>query len=296
GETNIRFMDYRKFAYLFSGILIVAGVVSLISHGGPRLGVDFTGGTLIQVALDPHQPAARVRAALSGTGGGKIELQSIGEEGGYLLRLPQSEEKAEAFPAIKDALEKHIPGVSVELRREETVGPRIGRELRSKVIWAVLWALAGILVYVGWRYEFLFAVGAVIALFHDVFITLGILSILNTEITLTVFAALLTIAGYSINDTIVVFDRIREQTKLLRREPLVKVMNLSINQTLSRTVLTGVTTLFTAGALLFLGGEVIHDFALTMCIGVGFGTFSSVYVASALALDLRGPRETRMRK
>ena len=177
------------------------------------------------------------------------------------------------------------PGTTVELRRTESVGPKVGSELRQKAIWAVLCSLGVILLYVGIRYEFKYAFGAVVALLHDVLVTLGVLCFLHREISLTVLAALLTIAGYSVNDTIVVFDRIRERSKALRKEKHSRVMDIAVNETLSRTVITAFTVFLTSLALFIWGGEVLRDFSLAMLVGVGFGTYSSVYVASALALD-----------
>jgi preprotein translocase subunit SecF len=296
GETHINFMGSRRYTYLVSAVLIVATVVTLAMHGGPRLGIDFAGGTVIQVQLAPPQTADVVRNALARADLAKAEIQSIGEEGGYLFRLKEGETEGKAFTVIREALQADVPDLEVELRREETVGPKIGRELRGKAVWAVLWVLAGILVYVGWRYELTFALGAVIALFHDVFITLGFLSFVNIEVSLPVVAALLTIGGYSINDTIVLFDRIREQKKLLRREQFDKIINVSVNRVLNRTVLMSITTLLAVFSLLILGGEVIHDFALTVFVGVIAGTYSSIYVASALALDIHGPEKRKTRR
>jgi preprotein translocase SecF subunit len=189
--------------------------------------------------------------------------------------------------AVEGAIARSFPGVQVDSLRTriETVGPRVGKELGQKAIWAILGSLAGILIYVGIRYEFKYAFGAVAALFHDVFITLGVLCFANREVSLTVVAALLTIAGYSINDTIVVFDRIRERSKALRKEKHSRVMDIAVNETLSRTVITAFTVFLTALALLFWGGEVLRDFSLAMVVGVVFGTYSSVYIASGLALD-----------
>jgi preprotein translocase SecF subunit len=215
-----------------------------------------------------------------------VELQQLAEDGGleYLLRL-KSEGEGDVFARVRPAIAARFPDVRVELRRTETVGPRVGRELSQKAVWAVLGSLAGILLYVGIRYEFKFAFGAVMALFHDVFVTLGVLCFLNREVSLTVLAALLTIAGYSINDTIVVFDRIRERSKALRKEKHSRAMDIAVNETLSRTVITAFVVLLTALALLLWGGEVLRDFSLAMVFGIAFGTYSSVYVASALALD-----------
>jgi preprotein translocase SecF subunit len=184
-------------------------------------------------------------------------------------------------------VETEHPGTHVERLRYEAVGPRVGGELRGAAIKAILFALSFILIYVGIRYDWRYSLGAVAALFHDVFIALGALSLFNKEITLTVVAALLTIAGYSINDTIVVFDRIRERSKTLRREQPAKIMNIAINETLSRTIITSFTVFLTVLALYVLGGEVIHDFAFAMLVGVVFGTYSSVYVASGLALEVQ---------
>src|SRR4030095_12690890 len=184
------------------------------------------------------------------------------------------------------AVQTRFPDVQLELRRTETVGPKVGKELGQKAIWAILGSLAGILLCVGIRYEFKFAFGAVMALFHDVFVTLGVLCFLNREVSLTVVAALLTIAGYSINDTIVIFDRIRERAKALRKERHSRVMDIAVNETLSRTIITSLTVFFTALALLIWGGEVLRDFSIAMVVGVVFRTFSSVFVASALALYL----------
>ena len=285
--TNIPFMRFRRIAYMFSGSLILATTVWLVVHGGPRYGVDFTGGTLIQIRTSQVLPADQVRTALDGGGFRGIELQQMAGEhrDEYLLRM-KGEAAQNAFNGIQQAIQTRFPGVTVERRRTESVGPRVGNELRQKAIWAVLGSLLGILLYVGLRYEFKFALGAVVALFHDVFITLGMLCFTGREISLTVVAALLTIAGYSINDTIVVFDRIRERSKALRKETHSRAMDIAVNETLSRTVITSLTVFMTAVALFVWGGEVLRDFSFAMLVGVGFGTYSSVYVASALALDI----------
>ena len=285
--THFPFMKHRRIAYLFSGSLIVATVVWLVVHGGPRYGVDFTGGTLLQIRTSQVLPADQVRGALDAGGFRGIELQQMAGENRdeYLLRM-KGESARDPFNGIQGAIQAKFPGVTVERRRTETVGPRVGTELRQKAIWAVLGSLLGILLYVGIRYEFKFALGAVVALFHDVFITLGMLCFTGREVSLTVLAALLTIAGYSINDTIVVFDRIRERSKALRKETHSRAMDIAVNETLSRTVITSLTVFLTAVALFVWGGEVLRDFSFAMLVGVGFGTYSSVYVASALALDI----------
>jgi len=286
--TNIPFMKYRRFAYMLSGALVLATLVWLVMHGGPRYSVDFTGGTLLQVRLSQPLHADRVRSALDDGGIKGVELQQMTGENTneYLLRVPVSESHSDLFASVQKAVQDANPGTTVELRRTEQVGPKVGKELREKAFWAVLGSLAGILVYVGVRYEFKFALGAVLALFHDVLVTLGVLCFTGREVSLTVVAALLTIAGYSINDTIVVFDRIRERGKTLRKEKHSRVMDISVNETLSRTIITAFTVFLTALALFIWGGEVLRDFSFAMLIGLVFGTFSSVYVASALALDV----------
>ncbi len=286
--TNIPFMRYRRFTYFFSGALILATAVWLLLNGGPKYSVDFTGGTLLQVRTSRVLGADEVRAALDASGFKGSELQQMTGESRneFMIRLKTGEAHRDVFPSVQTAIQARFPAVQVELRRAERVGPKVGSELRQKAIWAVLGSLAGILLYVGLRYEFKFAFGAVVALFHDVFITLGMLCFTGREVSLTVVAALLTIAGYSINDTIVVFDRIRERAKALRKEKHSRVMDLAVNETLSRTIITSLTVFLTALALFIWGGEVLRDFSFAMLVGVGFGTYSSVYVASALALDI----------
>lgn len=286
--STVPWMKYRRFTYMFSGALVLATTIWLVVHGGPKLSVDFSGGSLVQIKATQSLPADRLREALDGAGMRGAEIQQLAEGEGrdYLIRLKSSSE-GDVFKAVKDAITTSFPGVQIDEQssRVETVGPRVGKELGNKALWAILGSLAGILIYVGIRYEFKYAFGAVVALFHDVYIALGVLCFLNREISLTVVAALLTIAGYSINDTIVVFDRIRERSKALRKEKHSRVMDIAVNETLSRTVITAFTVFLTALALLIWGGEVLQDFSLAMVVGVAFGTYSSVYVASGLALD-----------
>ena len=285
--TDFPFMRHRRVAYMFSGSLVLATTIWLIVNGGPRYSVDFTGGTLLQIRTSETLPADQVRAALEGANFAGIELQQMTGESRneYLLRM-KTEGQRDLFADVKTAIESRHPGLTVDLRRNEHVGPKVGSELRRKALWAVLGSLVGILLYVGIRYQFKYAFGAVVALFHDVFVTLGVLCFLNREVSLTVVAALLTIAGFSINDTIVVFDRIRERATALRKEKHSRVMDIAVNETLSRTIITALTVFMTALALFIWGGEVLRDFSLAMLVGVGFGTFSSIYVASALALDV----------
>jgi preprotein translocase subunit SecF len=278
-------MRRRKIAYMVSGLSILASVISLWVHGGPRYGVDFTGGSLLEVRITPPPEVDQVRHAVDQAGFHGAEIQKLNSPGQFLIRLSLTEAHVSPGPAVVRTLQAAHPNAKVELLRVESVGPRVGAELRGAAIKAVFLALGMILIYVAIRYDWRYSLGAVAALFHDVFITLGAISIFNKEVNLTVVAALLTIAGFSINDTIVVFDRIRERRQALRRESPEKVMNIAINETLSRTVITSFTVVLTVLALFFLGGEVLHDFSFAMLVGVIYGTYSSVYVASALALE-----------
>jgi preprotein translocase subunit SecF len=282
---NVDWMRRRHIAYIISGLSILVSIISLVVHGGPRYGVDFTGGTLIEVSIQPAPSVDDVRRAIDQAGFQGAEIQRLERPDLFLIRLKSEQGKTNPGPAVRQALAATRAGATVDLRRIENVGPRVGGELRNAAIKAVLLALGLILIYVAIRYDWRYSMGAVAALFHDVFITLGAVSIFNKEVTLTVVAALLTIAGFSINDTIVVFDRIRERRQALRREPAEKVMNIAINETLSRTIITSFTVVLTVLALFFLGGEVLHDFSFALLVGVIYGTYSSVYVASALALE-----------
>jgi len=286
-NTNIPFMRYRRIAYMFSSAIVLATTIWLVVHGGPRYSVDFTGGNLLQIRLSQILPADQVRTALDAGGFHGVELQQMTGENRneFLLRMKEEPGQRDLFGEISAAIQKAHPGIQVELRRTEHVGPKVGGELRQKAVWAVLCSLGVILLYVGIRYEFKYAFGAVVALFHDVFVTLGMLCFTHREVSLTVLAALLTIAGYSINDTIVVFDRIRERSKALRKEKHSRVMDIAVNETLSRTIITAFTVFLSALALFIFGGEVLRDFSFAMLVGTVFGTYSSVYVASALALD-----------
>jgi preprotein translocase SecF subunit len=281
--TNIPFMKFRRFAYVFSGALLAITLAWFFAKG-PRYSVDFTGGTMLQIRTSQPVHADQLRKALE-TEHLAAEIQQLtGEkQNEYIIRF-----RTEGDPValVQAAIGKNLPGVTMELRGNATVGPKVGSDLRSKAFWAILTSLGAILLYVGIRYEFKFALGGVVALFHDVLITLGALMFTGREVSLTVVAALLTIAGYSINDTIVVFDRIRERSKALRKEKHSRVMDLAVNETLSRTIITSLTVFLTALALFIWGGEVLRDFSFAMLLGVGFGTYSSVYVASALALDV----------
>jgi preprotein translocase subunit SecF len=286
--TNFPFMKYRRAAYVLSILAVAATTAWLIVRGGPRYGVDFAGGTLLQIRTTPVLAADQMRSALEAAGLTGVEVQQMTGENHneYLLRLRIEDSAGDPFTRVQKAIASRVPDTRVELRRTEVVGPKVGNELREKAVWAILGSLGGILLYVGFRYEFKFALGAVVALFHDVFVTFGILCFANREISLTVIAALLTIAGFSINDKVVVFDRIRERSKALRGESQSRTMDIAVNETLSRTIITNITVTMSAVALLVWGGEVLRDFSLATLVGILLGTYSSIYLASALALDI----------
>ena len=279
-ETNIDFLSMRRFGFVISGSFILAGIVSLLLQGGPLLSIDFTGGTLAQIRFEEAPDIAKVRSALEALDVGIGEVQTFGTPNEILIRLQLSQNAENLTTELKAALQAQFPGQSIDFRRVETVGPKIGSELKGKAFFAVFTAIIGILIYISIRFELKFAIGAIAALIHDVLITLGIFSILNYEISLAIIAAFLTIVGYSLNDTIVVFDRVRENMKLLKNIDQKTIFNKSINESLSRTIITSLTTFAVVFILYIAGGEVIRYFAFAMIIGVIVGTYSSIYVAS----------------
>lgn len=286
-NTKIDFVGKRKVGYILSGSLIIISIISLIIHGGPKLGIDFSGGTSLDLSFENDVSASELRQSLNDVGFGDAEIKQIGlkEANEFIIRVQQMEEGAEVGSVIETELAKDFPNNKYDIRSVQEVGPKIGSELARAAVLAVLVSLLGILIYISWRFEFKFATGAVIALFHDVIITLGIFSLLNLEISLAVVAAFLTIVGYSLNDTIVVFDRIRENLKIMRRETFPNIINISLNQTLSRTVITSFTTLIVVVVLFLMGGQVIHNFSFALIVGIVVGTYSSLFVASPIVLE-----------
>jgi preprotein translocase subunit SecF len=285
GLQNIEFMRRRKLAGMFSIALVLASVALLVVRG-LNFGVDFTGGVLVEVGYPEAVELNPVRDALSQGGFNQAVVQHFGSAREVLVRLPQAEEgnPAQMSASVMNALRQMNP--AVEMRRVEFVGPAVGEELREDGGLAVLFALIAILIYVAMRFEWRLALGSVVALVHDVLITLGMFSLLQAEFDLSVLAAVLAVIGYSLNDTIVVFDRIRENFRRMRKGSPVEIVNRSLNQTLSRTLMTSVTTMLVLIALFFLGGEIIHGFSLALILGVFIGTYSSIYVASTAALAL----------
>jgi len=284
-STHIDFIGKRYKAAIASGILILISIISLIAHGGPEYGIDFKGGASLHVRFEKPISVGEIRGILSDVGQGNSEIKQLGMSPEFLIRIQESAAIGDLSDHLLTILAEKLPDNPYELLEKDTVGPKIGSELREAAIWAILASLGLILLYISWRFEFRFAVGAVIALFHDVIITLGIFSLLNLEISLTVVAAFLTIVGYSLNDTIVVFDRIRENLKIMRRESYEQIFNTSINQTLSRTILTSFTTLLVVVILFLFGGEVIHNFSFALLVGILIGTYSSVFVASPIVVE-----------
>jgi preprotein translocase subunit SecF len=340
-DVNINFIGKRKIAYLVSAVMIVISIGSLIFHGGPRLGIDFQGGTLIQVKFLAPVKIDAIKAGLRDIDLGKSSVQKFGdsESSEYLIRTDSSVMTSEGFSADVQKALASSTGSEVEIRRMEMVGPQVGQDLREKALFAMFFALLFITIYISGRFEFKwmisgimaaaligavyvltllkvsipwliigalivtlvlfwflelkYAMGAIVALVHDVTITVGLFSLFDKEFTLAIIAALLTIIGYSLNDTIIVFDRIRENLRKYHKNPLEVILNRSVNETLSRTLLTSLTTLFVVLALFVLGGGIIHDFAFALLVGIVVGTYSSIFVASPILLAWQGRQKKK---
>ena len=272
-----------------STIVVLVGVSTIWSGGGLPLGIDFSGGTAVVLRFEERTPEEAVRMAISSVEGEKV-VQQYGDptENEVLIRLPQIAEETGASleqgaNSVVEAIESAGLG-EFEVQSTDIVGPVIGRELQQKGIYATLAALAGILIYVGIRFRFSFAVGAIAAVFHDILVTLTFLTVFGYELSLNIVAAILTITGYSVNDTIVIFDRVRENLRSMRRDKLELVVNRSVNQTLARTIITSATTSLAVLALFIFGGEVLHGFAFTMLVGIISGTYSTVFIAASTAV------------
>lgn len=293
-KQEIDFLGKRKYALAFSSLLIVISVVSLIANG-LTMGIDFTGGTLVEVGYKQAADLSAMRASLGEAGFGDATVQNFGTAKDVLIRLKPDENlsSAELSTRVVEAINKNS-AEPAELRRVEFVGPQVGDELAEDGGLALLYSMFGILIYVAWRFEYKFSLGSVAALIHDVIITLGVFSVFGMEFDLTVLAAVLAVIGYSLNDTIVVYDRIRENFRKLRKGDPVNIMNTSLNQTLNRTLMTSLTTALVLVALAALGGEIIHNFALALLIGVAIGTYSSIYIASPVVLALGISKEDLM--
>jgi preprotein translocase subunit SecF len=282
---HIDFLGKRKIALGFSAVLLIVSLISLVSRG-LELGIDFTGGTLVEVGYPEAVDLGKIRDLLEAVGLGDATVQHFGTSKDILIRLSSAEGMSSADLSNRMMEQLNRGDVQGTLRRVEFVGPQVGDELTEDGGLALLYSLFGILIYVAWRFEYRFALGSVAALAHDVLLTLGVFSIFALEFDLTVLAAILAVIGYSLNDTIVVYDRIRENFRKMRKGSPEEITNTSLNQTLSRTMMTSLTTLLVLFSLAFLGGEIIHNFALALIIGVVVGTYSSIYIASPVVLAL----------
>jgi len=284
-NPNINFVGAMKPAFIVSALLVLTGLGVLLFHQGPRLSIDFTGGTILQVKIDPAPSIGEIRAILEAQGFAGAQVQDFGSADEYLITFQTDEQELEhAAEDMLQELRAGFPDRSIDLRRVETVGPKIGGELKTAAGNSIFLSLILIVIYIWFRFVFRYGIAAIVALVHDVTLTLGIFSLLQLEVSLPVVAAFLTIIGYSLNDTIVVFDRIRENMKLRRKESYREVINRSINECLSRTVLTSLTTFFVALTLFLFGGPVIHDFAFALSFGVVVGTYSSMFIASPVLI------------
>jgi preprotein translocase SecF subunit len=285
---SYNFIGRRRWAYLASAVFLAIGIASMVTKGGLRYGIDFSGGTLIQVRFEQPVPIQRLRAALEGVRLGESVIQEFGDAREFIVRLPLLDTSPEAVTRqVQEALGRD-PGLSrTEIRRVEFVGPQVGRDLQWQALKAVLWSLLAMLIYIAVRFDLRGGLASIAAIVHDVLVCLSAMSLTNREMSLPVLAALLTIIGYSVNDTIVAYDRVRENRgKGLRKgEPFASQINTAINQTLSRTVLTALTVFFSTAVLYVFGGKVLEDMAFVLTVGVVTGTYSTVYIAGALIVD-----------
>jgi preprotein translocase subunit SecF len=284
--THINFIGNRKIAMTFSGILMVIAIVSL-SVRGLQMGIDFTGGTLIEVGYQEAADLTTLRKTLSDSGFANATVQNFGTAKDVLIRLKLQDgvNSADLSTKVLEAINKNT-ATPAKLRRVEFVGPQVGDDLAQDGFLALLYSTIAILIYISLRFEWKFSVGAIIATFHDVIVTLGVFSVFALEFDLTVLAAILALIGYSLNDTIVVYDRIRENFRNMRKTSTEDIMNIAVNDTLSRTIMISMTVFLVLVSLFFLGGEVIHNFSIALLFGVVFGTYSSIFIASPAALML----------
>ena len=298
-DTNIDFMSKTFIASCISALLILVGAISLITNGGPKLSIDFKGGTLVAVNFTEPVDINKIRSSLSSVSidgqnfdFSKEEIKHFGDESNVAIRIASIENEPPRFAnRVSESLASVYPDLLPSEKSDfilsiDKVGPKVGAELSSDAILAILYALGFILIYISVRFEFKYAIGAIAALTHDVLITLGVFSILGYEISLAVIAAFLTIVGYSLNDTIVIFDRVRENVKSLKGSSMESVINQSINDSLSRTIVTSLTTFLVVLILFLVGGEVIHTFSFAMIVGVVIGTYSSIFVASPIVIKM----------
>ncbi len=283
-ETHYNFVKLMKPTVVLSLAVIIIGIASLIWHGGPNYGIDFSGGTLIQIKFKNATHTDKIRSAFQSSGFEGSIIQDYGPLE-VMVRAPETGKNAASLTTdVEKASQTAFGAGNYEIRRIEMVGPKVGKDLTRKAILAIIFSWIGILVYVGIRFEFRYALGGIIALVHDVLITITFLSLFDKEFDLNIVAALLTIIGYSINDTIVIFDRIRENARKNIKQSLDDIINASVNQTLSRTILTSFTVFIVLLVLFFFGGQVIHDFTFALIVGTVSGVYSTVFIASPIVL------------
>jgi preprotein translocase subunit SecF len=285
-NTHFDFIGKKKITLWISAIAILVSFGSIFLHGGLRYGVDFSGGLVAEIKFSKPVDVSELRNATDAIGLKDAVVQKFGGENEFLIRVEKAASDLEAMSkSIQTSLQGRFTNNPLEIRRVELVGPKVGKDLKTKAMWAVGLAFVAILIYVAFRFhEFAYGLGGIVALFHDVVVTFGAISVFNIEFSLNVLAVILTIIGFSINDTIVIFDRVRENIKKMRKEDLVTIFNVSINETLGRTVLTTGTVMLVVLILFFLAGEVIHDFTIALIVGLITGTYSTVYIASPVVL------------
>ena len=288
GKTKIDFMGKRYYSFALSGIFILLGLLAIIQvvRGHANLGIEFAGGTSMKLKFDGPVEVGQVRDALGKADIPEFNLQQFSDSSRVLVHVKKEfVQQARMVDRIQEALKQYLPDKNFIIEGSDEVGPAIGKGLRRSAIWAIALSMLGILIYIAWRFEFRFGIAATIATLHDVLAVFGIFYLMGKEINLLLVTALLTLAGYSLSDTVVVFDRIRENLRSRRKDPLALLINSSINEVLSRTMVTGLTVFLVTLTFIFVGGEVLHDFSLALSMGIIVGTFSSIFVASALVLE-----------
>ena len=285
-DTHFDFIGKRKYTLWISAIVILLSLGSIFVHGGLKYGVDFAGGILIQIKFSKPMEISEVRSALDASGMKDAVVQEFGGENEFLIRVEKTSADLETMSkSIQASLQERFKDKALEIRRAEVVGPKVGKELKTNALWAVGLSFLAILIYVAFRFhQFSYGLGGIVALLHDIIVTYGAISIFGLEYSLSLLAVILSIIGFSINDTIVIFDRVRENIKKMRKEDIETIFNASLNETLGRTILTTGTVMMVVLILFFFGGPVIHDFATALIVGLITGTYSTIYIASPVVL------------
>lgn len=297
GKTNIDFIGKRKYAFILSAVLVSVGILSLVQvwRGQANLGIDFAGGTSVQLKFEKPFQLDKARHALEVNGFKDSELQQFTEGNKLLIQLKKSTTEGKVADKIVSVFSKEFADNKFVIDSTTEIGPKVGKTLRDDALIAVVVSAIGMIVYLAWRFEFVFGVAAAVATFHDVLVVLGIFFLLGKEVNLLLVTALLTLAGYSLTDTVVIYDRIRENLRLHTRDALAAVMNRSVNEVLSRTIVTTITVFLACIALFLFGGEVLHDFSFALLIGICVGTYSSVFVASPIVYEVRKGKKVKIR-